>query len=59
MSPEEKAEQERWKAESDLRTLVDAQGIRNDKERSAAAMKAAEEQRTALSKLKKDKPNGK
>lgn len=46
--PEIEADEKRWQAESDLRTLVDAQKIMKDKPRLKAAKKMAEEQRKAL-----------
>jgi len=52
-------EDKRFQAESDLRTLVEAERIRGDKKRSDAAMKIADEQRTALDNVKKEKSNGK
>lgn len=53
----ESEEQERWKAESDLRTLLEAAKIKADKSRSAAAMRMATEQQKELSKIK-GKGNG-
>lgn len=35
---------DKWRVESDVRTLVDAQTIRNDPKRFAAAKKLAKEQ---------------
>lgn len=43
-----KAERERWMAEDDLRTLIDATKIRKDKARLSRAMKVAREQKKAL-----------
>ena len=37
-----------WQAESDLRCLIDAEKIKKDKKRYAAAMKAHKEQMAAL-----------
>jgi hypothetical protein len=37
-----------WQAESDLRCLIDAEKIKGDKKRYAAAMKCLAEQRKAL-----------
>lgn len=56
MNGPSKDEQKRYQAESDLRTLVEAQRIRSDKARAAAAQKIADEQSAAM---KKEKPNGK
>lgn len=41
---------ESWRAESDLRTLIEAQVIRNDPKRFKAAQKKAKEQAEALEK---------
>jgi hypothetical protein len=54
-----KEDEAKWKAESDLRTLIEAARIRNDKERSANVMKMAQEQRAELDKLSKGKGNAK
>jgi hypothetical protein len=56
---ESEDERKRYQAECDLRVLVDAQKIRGDKARVAAAMKIADEQRAALDKVKKGKSDGK
>lgn len=37
-----------WRAESDMRTLIDAQTIKNDPKRYAAAKKKAKEQAEGL-----------
>lgn len=47
-----KSEEERWQAEGDLRTLVEASKIKKDKRRMAAAMKMATEQKKALTAIK-------
>lgn len=54
-SKEDKDRDKRFQAESDLRTLVEAQRIRSDKGRSAAAEKIATEQSNVV----KGKPDGK
>lgn len=41
-------EEKEWRAQSDLRTLRDAEEIRNDKSRLEAAMKEAKKQMEAL-----------
>lgn len=46
-----KADEKRWKAESDLRTLIDAEKIKADKARFKAAMDMADEQKKALGKV--------
>ena len=46
-----KAEQQRWQAEDDLRTLIQAREIRGDKARLRRAMKMAKEQMQELEKL--------
>lgn len=54
-SKEDKDRDKRFQAESDLRTLVEAERIRKDKARSAAASIIATEQSAAV----KGKPDGK
>lgn len=44
-----------WMAENDLRTLIDAEKIKKDKNRYAAAMKCHAEQMKALAAIGKDK----
>jgi len=44
------AQERKWRAESDLRTLTEAAAIRADKQRVAAAKREAEAQVKALSK---------
>lgn len=46
-----KDEEKRFRAESDLRTLVEAEKIKTDKPRLKAAMDMADEQRNALGKV--------
>lgn len=54
MNKAEMVKQEKqWKAESDLRTLIDAEKIKKDKDRYAAAMKLHKEQTAALAAIKK------
>ena len=48
-----KAEQKRWQAEDDLRTLVEAEKIKKDKDRLREAKKMAGEQRAALGEISK------
>lgn len=43
-----RADEERWQAENDLRTLLDGAKIKKDKARLAKAMKLAKEQQAAL-----------
>ena len=47
----DKKEEERMHAESDLRTLIEAEKVKRDKGRHAAAMKMAQEQKAALVKI--------
>lgn len=58
MSAKEKKEYEdqekKWRAESDLRTLVDAEKIKSDPDRLKAAMKMKREQMDALKNIKAD-----
>jgi hypothetical protein len=42
------AEQKKWMAESDLRTLIDAEKIKADPDRIKAAMKCRDEMKKAL-----------
>lgn len=46
------AEQKRWQAEEDLRTLRRAEEVRADRSRVAAAKKMADKEIRALSKVK-------
>ena len=46
-----------WQAESDLRTLIEAEKIRKDKGRMAAAMKKRAEMTAALAAVDKGTPN--
>lgn len=46
------AEQKKWMAESDLRTLIDAEKIKADPERIKAAMKCRDEMKKALGAIK-------
>lgn len=48
------ADEKKWRAESDLRTLIEAEKIKKDKARFGAAMKARDEMATELAKVKKD-----
>lgn len=43
-----KAEDDKWRAESDMRTLIEAEKIKGDKTRFDAAMKCSREQRKAM-----------
>lgn len=58
MSAKEKKEYEeqekKWRAESDLRTLVDAEKIKSDPDRLKSAMKMKREQMDALKNIKAD-----
>ena len=45
------AEDKKYQAESDMRTLVEAAKIKGDKSRHDAAMKMAREQRKALAEI--------
>lgn len=47
-----KADEARFQAESDVRTLVEAQKIRRDKGRMTAARKSIKDQQAALDKVK-------
>lgn len=53
MSKEDEEREARWRAESDLRTLVDAEEIKKDSKRMAAAKKMGREQAAALRKVAK------
>lgn len=46
------AEEKKWKAEADLRTLIDAEKIKGDPDRLKAAMTCKREQMDALKNLK-------
>lgn len=46
-----KAQEEKWLAESDLRTLIEAEAIKKDKKRFAMAQKCGREQAAALRKV--------
>lgn len=46
-------QEERWRAESDLRTLQEAEMIRRDPKRMRTMQKLADEQMKALEKIKK------
>lgn len=48
MSKEQKAEEEKWQAEEDVRTLVRAAEVRADKARMKRAMACAKEQMAAM-----------
>ena len=48
MDKEDAEREKRWRAESDLRTLREADDIRKDKERMKAAADMAKEQMTSL-----------
>lgn len=50
---ENEEREKRWRAESDLRTLRDADDIRKDKERMKAAAAMAKEQMTSLESISK------
>jgi hypothetical protein len=45
------ADEKKWRAESDVRTLMEADEIRKDKPRYAAAMKCAKGQLAGLEKV--------
>jgi hypothetical protein len=47
-------EEKKWQAESDLSTLIQAEKIKKDKARYAAAMKVHKEQQAALDAIKED-----
>jgi hypothetical protein len=49
---------ESWRAESDLRTLIEAQVIRNDPKRFKAAQKKAKEQAEALEEAMEPQSSG-
>ena len=51
-SPEEDAQEKKWMAESDLRTLIEAEKIKADPKRLKAAMAAKREQMDALKNIK-------
>ncbi len=56
MNKAEIAKQEKkWAAESDLRTLIEAEKIKKDKARYSAAMKAHREQLAALESIEDGK----
>lgn len=44
----------KWQAEDDLRTLINAEKIKKDKPRLAAAMKYRDEQLASLTKIDED-----
>ncbi len=48
-------QEKQWRADSDLRTLIEAEKIKKDKARYAAAMKMHNEQLTALKAIEADK----
>lgn len=48
-------QEKEWRADSDLRTLIEAEKIKKDKARYAAAMKMHKEQLAALQNLEKAK----
>lgn len=48
MSKVEAAQEKEWKADSDLRTLIEAEKIKKDKARYAAAMTMRNQQLAAL-----------
>jgi hypothetical protein len=50
---DESAEEERWRSESDARTLMEAEKIKSDKPRYAKAQSIAKEQAAALLKVSK------
>lgn len=54
---EDAKREKRWRAESDLRTLRDADDIRNDKERMKAASAVAKEQMNSLQSISKTGEN--
>ena len=51
----ETAEDKKWKIESDLRSLVDAEEVKKDKKRYSAAMKLAKEKMAAMKDIQKGK----
>lgn len=48
-------EEKQWKADSDLRTLIDAEKIKKDKARYSAAMKMHKDMMAALRGIEEDK----
>lgn len=48
----------KFEAENDMRTLIEAAKIKKDKSRRQAAMKAAREQREALSEIESKSKRG-
>lgn len=48
-----KTDEQKWQAESDVRTLIDAEKIKADKPRLRRAMKMAKEQADALKNVQK------
>lgn len=46
------SEEDEWQAESDLRTLIEAEKIRKDSKRLKAAMKKREEMQATLKNVK-------
>jgi hypothetical protein len=48
----DKEQEAKWRAESDLRSLVEAEEIRKDKGRMAAALKCAREKMAAMKEIK-------
>lgn len=52
ISVEDKEREAKWQAESDLRTLREADDIKGDKGRMTAANKILSEEMTAMGKLK-------
>jgi hypothetical protein len=48
------ADEKKWRAQDDLRTLIEAEKIKKDKARLSAAMKESREQILALQKVKEN-----
>lgn len=51
------SDEKKFRAESDLATLIEAEKIRKDKTRFAAAMKCRDEKMAAMENLKRDTKN--
>lgn len=52
MTAEDRAREKKWRTESDMRTLREAEGIRCDKSRMRSAKAAAAKEVAALKKIK-------
>jgi ABC-type uncharacterized transport system ATPase subunit len=53
-APEYSKEEQKWRAEEDLRTLIRAKEIKSDKKRLMAALKCGREQKADLLKVLKE-----